>query len=363
MRQRGSGSWELRVYAGTDRATGRRRYVTRTVHGSQRHARQTLHEFAADVARGPRVGARSTVAVLLAAWFAAASPNWAASTVRQVDSVLRRHLLPSLGDVGVLELRAADVDAFYADLRVRGLSPGTVRRIHGVLHAALAQAQRWQWIANNPAANASPPRHEPNEIRPPSAGDVALLIDKATAADPAFGVFLRLAACTGARRSQLLALRWTNVDLARRRISFTRAVVEGPHGPVLAPTKTRRAYQVSLDAETAGIIARHDELSSGSDDGFVFSHDADGSRPWTPSWVTSAFIRLRRDVGIPHCRLHDLRHFMATEMLAAGVAIPIVAARLSHARASTTLNVYAHAVPGGDSAAAEGISALLRDAR
>ena len=73
------------------------------------------------------------------------------------------------------------------------------------------------------------------------------------------------------------------------------------------------------------------------------------------------FIRHRRDAGMPHCRLHDLRHFMATEMLAAGVAIPIVAAaRSRHARASTTLNVYAHAVPGGDPDAAEMISDLLR---
>ena len=60
--------------------------------------------------------------------------------------------------------------------------------------------------------------------------------------------------------------------------------------------------------------------------------------------------------------MHDLRHFMATEMLAAGVAIPVVVARLSHARASTALNVYAHAVPGGDRDAAEQLSALLRDA-
>ncbi|MEX2255270.1 MAG: hypothetical protein WEC34_07525 [Acidimicrobiia bacterium] len=241
MRQRGSGSWELRVYLGVDRDTGTRRYATRTVHGSARHARQALNEFAADVARGPRVGARATVEVVLRAWFAAASPNWAPSTVRQVESVLRRHLLPSLGGVSVLDLRAADVDAFYADLRVRGLSPGTVRRIHGVLHSALAQAQRWQWIVNNPAAHTSPPRHAPNEIRPPTPADVALLIAKATASDPSLGVYVRLAACTGARRSQLLALRWKDIDLARARISFTRALVEGLHGPVLAPTKTHVA--------------------------------------------------------------------------------------------------------------------------
>ena len=182
-----------------------------------------------------------------------------------------------------------------------GPAPGTVRRVHGVLHAALAQAQRWEWIWINPAAYASPPRAVPNEIRPPSPADVALLIAKATASDPSFGTYLRLAASTGARRSQVLALRWKDIDLLEGRVSFTRALVEGPHGPVLAPTKTRRAYQVSLDTETAMILA-------------------------------------------------------------AGVAIPIVAARLSHARASTTLNVYAHAVPGGDRDAAEQLSALLRDA-
>lgn len=213
----------------------------------------------------------------------------------------------------------------------------------------------------NPAANASPPTHVPNEIQPPSAADVTLLIDKATAADPAVGVFLRLAASTGARRSQLRAVRWKDVDLQRRRISFTRALVEGPHGPVLAPTKNRRAYQVSLDTETAAVLAEHRARAVGSAEAFVFSHDADGSTPWKPNWVTTTFIRLRRHAGVPHCRLHDLRHFMATEMLAAGVAIPIVAARLSHARASTTLNVYAHATPGGDAAAAEQLAALLRD--
>lgn len=204
-------------------------------------------------------------------------------------------------------------------------------------------------------------RHVPNEIHPPRPADVALLIAKATAADPAFGTYLRLAACTGARRSQLLALRWKDVDLDRQRIGFTRALVEGPHGPVLAPTKTRRAYQVSLDRVTDQTLAEHRAGVDPLAGSFVFSYDPDGLIPWEPNWVTKEFIRMRREAGIPHCRLHDLRQFMATEMLAAGVALPVVAARLSHARASTTLSVYAHAVPGGDRAAAEVLAALLHD--
>jgi integrase len=290
----------------------------------------------------------------------AASPNWAATTVRQVESVVRHHLVPALGEVVVGELTTAEIDAFYGDPRRQDLSAGTVRRVHGVLHAALAQAQRWEWIWMNAASHASPPTHVPNEIHPPSPADVALLIAKASAADAAFGAYVRLAASTGARRSQLLALRWKDIDLARGGISFTRALVEGLNGPVLAPPKTRRAYQVSLDAASAVVLADYSQLAGRSSEAFVFSHDADGVSPWKPNWVTREFIRLRRDAGIPHCRLHDLRHFMATEMLAAGVAIPIVAARLSHARASTTLNVYAHAVPGGDLAAAETLTDLLR---
>lgn len=360
MRQRGSGSWELRVYLGTDVESGRARYATRTVRGTKRAAQYALAELVTDAANAPRAGARSTLKELLREWTAAASPNWSASTVRQVESVVRRHLVPNLGHFVVGELTAAQIDAFYGDLRRDGLSAGTVRRIHGVLHSALAQAQRWEWIWINPAAHASPPTHVPNELHPPSPANVALLIAKATAADPAFGAFLRLAASTGARRSQLLALRWKDIDLGRQRISFTRALVDGPRGPVLAPTKTRRAYQVSLDSESAAVLADHRARTNASDDGFVFSHDADGAAPWKPNWVTTTFIRLRRHAGIPHCRLHDLRHFMATEMLAAGVAIPIVAARLSHARASTTLNVYAHAVPGGDRLAAETLAARLR---
>lgn len=366
IRQRGHDTWELRVYIGVDPETNRERWATRTVHGTKRAAQRALAELLDETVVAGR--ARSSVAALLEQWFSVGSPAWAASTVRQVRSVLDRHLIPTLGALKLGELTAARIDGFYAELRGQGLSAGTVRRVHGVLHAALAQAQRWEWIWINPAAYASPPRAVPNEIRPPSPADVALLIAKATASDPSLGTYLRLAASTGARRSQLLALRWKDIDLLRGRISFTRALVEGPHGPVLAPTKTRCAYQVSLDTETAMILAAHHEHRSGGDeqavsgDAFVFSHDTDGATPWKPNWVTKAFIRLRREAGIAHCRLHDLRHFMATEMLAAGVAIPVVAARLSHARASTTLNVYAHAVPGGDRDAAEQLSALLRDA-
>jgi integrase len=95
---------------------------------------------------------------------------------------------------------------------------------------------------------------------------------------------------------------------------------------------------------------------------FVFSNDLAGGTPWRPNWITKQFIAYRREARV-NCRLRDLRHFMATTMLTAGIPITTVSARLSHARTSTTLNVYAHAVPGGDTFAAEVLGSILNDAR
>lgn len=126
---------------------------------------------------------------------------------------------------------------------------------------------------------------------------------------------------------------------------------------MLAPTKTGRTYRVELDDRTTEGLVRHRDRTERTGEAFVFAH-ADG-RPWLPNHVTKRFIAARADAGLDRFRLHDLRHFMATQMLSAGVPIAVVAQRLSHARASTTLNVYAHAVPGGDRSAAERIASIL----
>ncbi len=154
---------------------------------------------------------------------------------------------------------------------------------------------------------------------------------------------------------------WTSEHAS---LSFQRAWVEGPNGPVLAPTKTRRAHRVALDAYTHALLEDQWNAVGSNASGdivtaFVFSHHPLGNLPWNPNWVTKQFIRQRKAARIGHFRLHDLRHFMSTQMLGSGIAVPVVAARLAHARASTTLNVYAHAIPGADVQAAQLISRIV----
>ena len=182
---------------------------------------------------------------------------------------------------------------FYGDLLRRGgkdgrpLAPGTVQRTHVVLHRALAQAVRWDWIWVNPASQSSPPRAVPPEVRPPSPEVVTKLLSYVALRDRAFRLFLVLAATTGARRGRLLSLRWADVDLVTNTVSFQRSLVEGAAGPVLAPTKTRRSHRVALDQATADALHgfHDDEMSRGrgSRDHFVFAAGQFGERPWLPN--------------------------------------------------------------------------------
>ena len=197
-------------------------------------------------------------------------------------------------------------------------------------------------------------------MRPPTPGDLHRLIERIAERDLLMCLFVVLASVTGARRAELLALRWDNIKLGRGRIEFAAGWVEGPTGPVPAPTKTRRIHSVDIDSDTIESLASHrDDQTRGA--GFVFSDDH-GVTAWKPNRVTKTFIRHRREVGSRRFRLHDLRHFMATEMLDADVPLVVVARRLNHRRASTTLDKYAHVVPGRDAEASATISRIIRRA-
>jgi integrase len=137
---------------------------------------------------------------------------------------------------------------------------------------------------------------------------------------------------------------------------------------VLRATKTHRTYRVAIDEAVMERLVGHRRRADArarsngvelAETAFVFSADCDGSAPWSPNRVTKQFIRQLRRSGVGRFRLHDLRHFMATQMLGHGVAVVTVAQRLGHARASTTLNVYGHCIPGADRDAARLITNLI----
>jgi integrase len=376
MRQR-VGAWELRVYVGRDPLSGRKRWVSRSFKGAKRDAQVALAALVTEL-DGNRPGpSGATVGHLLERWFEQAEPDFSPKTALETRGVLDRHLIPSLGAVPLGRLRAEQLDGYYRELRRRGghggkpLAPATVRRMHGILHRALEQGVRWGWLRSNPASLAQPPKVPPSEIVPPDPAHIARLFEVARERDPDLATFVLLAAATGARRSELVALRWSDVDLDTGVVSISRGHVHGRDGVVMKDTKTHASRRVALAGTSLAVLVEHHgratDLASAcgvalGTDGFVFTRTADGTVPWRPDTTTTAFVHLRHRAGLDHIRLHDLRHYVATTMLTAGVDVRTVAGRLGHRNAATTLNVYSHFLERSDRAAADILGGIFDEA-
>lgn len=307
MRQRGS-AWELRVYLGADPVNGKQRYAAKTVRAGKREAQRSLNAMIVEAERGLATRTTATVGELLDRWLELARDDFSPKTTREVIGYIERNLRPALGDVRLSKLTTASLDHYYRSLLVDGgrngrpLAPGTIRRIHGILRRALAQGVRWGWLGVNPAASASPPRVPQPDISPPTPTQLGRLQTAIDVKDPEFGVFVRLSAMTGARRSEMLALRWPDIDLERGVVTIGRGLVQGPDGLVEKDTKTHQTRRVALDAPTTAALLDH----------------------------RVAAVERAEQCGAA------LRHYVATRLLSAGVDVRTVAGRLGHRNAATT---------------------------
>jgi integrase len=163
------------------------------------------------------------------------------------------------------------------------------------------------------------------------------VIEAAEVRDARLAPLLMLAALTGMRRGELCALRWTDVDLERGELDVSRSVVVVPGGLAVKTTKTDKFRIVALDTVGVALLTGHrakvEEWARQAEatvitDAYVFSHAVDCSKPFRPDNVTGFFTRVRDSLGLHEVRLHDLRHFTATQLIGAGVDVRTVAGRL-----------------------------------
>ncbi len=362
---RGRNVYQVVVYAGTDPITGKERRIRRTVRGTKTEARTLERRLLLEVADGARTGTDLAVADLLAAWLDHVGPDLAATTTREYRRLIEKTIGPELGKTRVSKLTPARIDRFYGALRRDGLAPKSIRNIHALLGSALHQAVKWGWVPTNPATNATPPRAVASEIHPPDADAVVRLLKRALDEDPDYGTFLWLAATTGARRGELAALQWRDVDLEAETLLIERAIAVVDGDLIVKDTKTHQARRIALGAPTIAVLDRHRSraLERAEIGGYYIEADswvfhAPSGAPWHPDTLTSRYRRLADLEGIA-ARLHDLRHFVATQALAAGVPVRTVSGRLGHRNAATTHNVYAHFVEASDRVLAEALDDLL----
>jgi integrase len=388
------------VYVGRDPLSRKKKYVSRTVTASgKREAAKLLAALVTDLEREGAVTSAGTFGDLLDRWLAMRAPDLTPAGLVTARRIVEVDLAPlrsaRLAEIGG-RFGTAKLDEFYAALRTRGgrcrrrppcetdvcehgaggpLSAATVARVHTVVRAALEQAVRWGWLPRNPATSATVGTIEERDVPPPEPADLLRLFMLAEEHDPELVVFLVLAAVTGARRGELLALQWTDVDLDAGSAAFGHVMSQGPDGVVRVKkgqgrhNRKGKARPVALDGGTIAVLRAHRarcaarvEMAGAQlpADGYLFAADGVGGQPWHPDSVSRRFRNLRTAAGLPETRLHDLRHFVVTTLLGAGFAAPTVAGRVGHSRrATTTLAVYGHRQDHADRAAAELLGRLL----
>jgi integrase len=391
MRERSPGHWELRAFVGRDPVTGKARQMTRTFHGTEKAAGKALSQLVSEVESGTFDRTSATLSQLLDKWLETAETKQRPRTLYENKRKIERRIRPVLGSVRLDQLGADTLDAAYREWLAEGLSPTTVHMYHSILSAACRQAVKWGWIDSAPTARATPPKVARKEMVVPAPKQLSALVKAAKAFDPVLSTAVALAALTGARRGELVALCWSDIDLDVGRVRFARSLTVAGGEQHTGLTKTHAARELALDERGVEVLqqrwAEMVDLSIRAEsplvaDPFVLSYNANGAVPANPDTLTHRFGKLCEMMEAPalrqlresrpkakredlapadrwRFRFHDLRHFSVTTLIAAGVDVRTVAERHGHARATMTLDRYAHALPERDREAAGVLGATL----
>lgn len=365
-------SWNYVIDIGRD-STGRRRQRLRGGFPTKRDADRALRELLLSLDRGGYVQPKRTLeGFLREEWLPSIKGRVKANTFRDRRLCVESYIVPRVGALPLQELNVTHVNQLYGELLTTGsedgmgLSPASVRRTHVVLRRALSDAVRWGLVARNVTDHADPPSTKQvtvarrQAMRTWTAEQLrAFLI---TTRSHRFHALWLVAATTGMRRSELLGLRWDDVDLDSRVLTCRWTLISAGGQPVHEDSQKTDASgrTVNLDQHTVACLRAHrvsqaqERLAAGPawpDQGLVFTWE-DG-RGLHPDGVSHEFARLVEASGLPRIRLHDVRHTHATLMLKAGVHPKIVSERLGHSSVAFTLDTYSHVLPGMQAEAAE----------
>jgi integrase len=273
---------------------------------------------------------------------------------------LRRYVLPLMGGIELSKIRVQHCQKVLDEVVDR--APGSVRHVKAAMSSCFQDAVRGELIATNPARatrTATPPKAK---LTTPSPEQVRTLVD--AAAGTVWEIPTLVCAATGARMSEVLGLRWRDVDLDRGCVKVVETLVRHLDGSLgFAPPKTRAAVReiplpkravVRLRAYKIEQAQRRLRLGDGWRDLDLVCERGDG-KPSDPSSFSHAFARIADQVGLGDVRLHDLRHSYATQMARAGTPAFVTAAILGHSSPAFTQATYQHADHGMLEAAARSV--------
>ena len=397
-----SGSLRVRVDGGIDPVTKRRHRPTVVIPAgpdAEKQAKAALVRLINEVNERRQPKTNATVNQLLDRYLDQLQIG--RKTKNRYRGLTDLHLRPLIGTEKAGRVDGEIIDSLYAELRrcrihckstkglidhrtprshecdqrcvphtCRPLAENTIRQIHYILSGAYKKAVRWTWVSVSPIDAADAPAPSRANPQPPSPEEAAAIVNRAWRNDADWGTQVWLTMVTGSRRGETCAIRWRHLDLDNRVLHMQKAIAQDGRDIWETDTKTHQDRRIVLDEETVGLMIEHRQRCLDraqalgielSDDAFVFSPEPDGSVPIRPDTVTQRYRRLVQRLDID-THLHALRHYSATELIAAGVDIRTVAGRLGHGGGgTTTLRVYAAWLSEADQRAADTLSGRMPD--
>jgi integrase len=285
------------------------------------------------------------------AWWEIKKEKVKPTTAENYRFLLDRYILPKFGSELLKDLSSVRIEKMLIEL-IQNHSESTVRLVSIVLSQGLDRAVKDRLLPLNPAKGIERPKGKKRTVTPYTSSELKTLLGELE--DHRLFAFFRVLAYTGARRGEVLALRWSDLEfenatltISKNRTRIGKTVIEqestkGGDG--------RRTVQ--LGAETLKLLKDHrkrqlqERIKAGSlwqDSNFIFTQE--NGLPLDPSTPYQLFKRIAKKLGLRSESLHSIRHLHATELLNAGVGIHEVKEQLGHSDISTTLRIYAHIRP------------------
>lgn len=278
-------------------------------------------------------------------------------TAESYESIVNRHLLPYFGTWPIAAIDYPAVLAFVADLHTQGLGNGTVRNIRDVLRLILQLAVKSDALKANPVIGVKVAKSRRNEmvfLNPDQIVHLATEVsrppqryrreERRRDGYPEYGLFVRLAAFTGLRAGELVALRMRNIDLDRRRLHVRESASEARGELQIVDTKTYEHRSVPIPRSLVEELATH--LGSIGPDDFVWQSPQGGPFRYG-NWFKRHFKPAVARAGLPSgTRFHDLRHSYAAMLISKGAHPRSIMERLGHSTITVTLDTYGHLFPG-----------------
>ena len=367
IRKRPDGRWEGRYVAGHDE---RGKAIRKNVLGkTQAEVKEKLKAALAeaqviDVAKADAYTVKSWVQT----WYEVYSrPHTRDSTRRFYEGYIDR-IIPALGDIPLKKLTGRDIQKLYNDTkehgRIRkeqkdkdpGLSDTYVRGMHTMLHGCLQRAVKERLIPYNPSDDCIVPKVRKGEMKILPQESIAAYFKEAERRGVLAMFFLELS--TGLRKGELAALLWEDLDTDARTLRVDKQATAVPGGGVkVTRPKTETSIRtLSVPKETVELLKA--EHAKHPDNPYMFPSPVTGGM-YYPDSINSLHEKILKGAGLPHIRLHDMRHTAATLMLQNGVDIKTVSGMLGHYDAGFTLRTYTHTTTKQQEAAANTMGTVL----